>query len=47
MAELQAKLKKLKEQVGFADGDDDCKEESDELSVSTPLSDKTARLIGK
>lgn len=46
MSELQSKVKKLREQSGFTDGDDDCKEESDDLSASAPLSDKTARLIG-
>lgn len=52
MAELQAKLKKLKEQVGGGSegGDEECKEEADDLLSalpSAPLSDKTARLIGK
>lgn len=51
MAELQAKLKKLKEQVGGGaeGGEEDSKEEVDDLLSSlqsAPLSDKTARLIG-
>ncbi|KAG0723510.1 Ecto-NOX disulfide-thiol exchanger 1 [Chionoecetes opilio] len=50
-AELHAKVKKLKEQVGTGTegGEEEAKEEADDLlsSLSTgPLSDKTARLIG-
>lgn len=51
MAELQAKLKKLREQVGGGTegGEEDNKEEVDDLLSSlqsAPLSDKTARLLG-
>lgn len=49
MAELQAKLKKLREQAGGnGEGEEDCKDETEDLlSISTaPLTDKTAQLIG-
>lgn len=52
MAELQAKMKKLKEQIGGGSegGEEEGKEEVDDLLSSlpsAPLSDKNARLIGK
>ena len=50
MAELQAKLKKLREQIGGGTegGEEEGKEEVDDLSSlpTAPLSDKSARLIG-
>ena len=51
MAEIQAKMKKLREQVGGGSegGDEEGKEEVDDLLSSlptAPLTDKSARLIG-
>lgn len=51
MAEMQAKLKKLRELHGSGceGGEDDNRDEGDDLAPlpPPPLSDKTARLIGE
>lgn len=51
MAEMQAKLKKLRELhgAGCEGGEDDNRDEGDDLAPlpPPPLSDKTARLIGE